>query len=496
MTPQLLQAIKLLQLSHLDLVAYVEAELERNPLLERPSWRSTVPAATPPEARLKSPGPTEIWLERISIRAARSSSERPKPGSTTFSRMKCPFPLREAESDGEVVPLTPSPWSGGSRGFDDDGPDLEATLARETSLFEHLERQLDLATADPQERLIGRHLINGIDEAGYLPEVDRGRCRAPRGADGRRRRGSSRSSRPSIRPASAPATSPNASRSSCGSATASILPWRRFLAAWISWPSAILRRCGASAASTTRILAEMLRRNPPARTEAGPGLRRRAGAGARPGRHRPPRARRQLVHRTQSGHPAPGPGEPDLLRPGAQGRARDAEKAFLTDCLQSANWLTRSLEQRAKTILKVAAEIVRLQDGFFRHGVAHLRPLNLKTVADEIGMHESTVSRVTSNKAIGTKPRHLRDEVFLHRRHPRRAWRRGAFFGGRPPPHQAAHRLEKRPMPFCPTMPWSRNCSGEGIDIARRTVAKYRESLRIPSSIERRREKQMQRRAS
>lgn len=79
------------------------------------------------------------------------------------------------------------------------------------------------------------------------------------------------------------------------------------------------------------------------------------------------------------------------------------EKSFLAECMQSASWLTRSLDQRARTILKVASEIVRQQDGFLAHGVRHLRPLNLRTVADAIGMHKSTVSRVTSNKYIATR---------------------------------------------------------------------------------------------
>src|SRR5690606_35372267 len=84
-------------------------------------------------------------------------------------------------------------------------------------------------------------------------------------------------------------------------------------------------------------------------------------------------------------------------------RARNqAEKEFLSECLQNANWLTRSLDQRARTILKVASEIVRQQDAFLAHGVRHLRPLNLKQVAEAIGMHESTVSRVTANKFMMT----------------------------------------------------------------------------------------------
>jgi RNA polymerase sigma-54 factor len=82
----------------------------------------------------------------------------------------------------------------------------------------------------------------------------------------------------------------------------------------------------------------------------------------------------------------------------AKGRKSDSDRAYLADCLQTANWLVKSLDQRARTILRVAEEIVRQQDGFLEHGVEHLKPLNLRTVADAISMHESTVSRVTSNK--------------------------------------------------------------------------------------------------
>src|SRR6202044_132079 len=80
----------------------------------------------------------------------------------------------------------------------------------------------------------------------------------------------------------------------------------------------------------------------------------------------------------------------------ARAKSNDTDKSFLSNCLQTANWLTKSLEQRARTILKVSSEIVRQQDAFFARGVEYLRPLNLKTIADAIGMHESTVSRVTS----------------------------------------------------------------------------------------------------
>ena len=83
-------------------------------------------------------------------------------------------------------------------------------------------------------------------------------------------------------------------------------------------------------------------------------------------------------------------------------QASKEDRLFLSEHLSSANWLVKSLQQRAQTILKVAAEIVRRQDAFFHHGVAHLRPLILRDIADAVEMHESTVSRVTANKYIST----------------------------------------------------------------------------------------------
>jgi RNA polymerase sigma-54 factor len=167
----------------------------------------------------------------------------------------------------------------------------------------------------------------------------------------------------------------------------------------------------------------------------------------------------------------------------------DAEKTFISECLQSANWLTRSLEQRQKTILKVASEIVRQQDGFFAHGVAYLRPLNLKTIADAIGMHESTVSRVTSNKAIGTARGTFEMKYFFT------AAIAGSAGLEAHSSEAVRHRVRQLIEAESPDDVLSddalvQRLKGEGIDIARRTVAKYRESLRIPSSVERRRLKQ------
>ncbi|MGH6809744.1 MAG: RNA polymerase factor sigma-54, partial [Ensifer adhaerens] len=165
-----------------------------------------------------------------------------------------------------------------------------------------------------------------------------------------------------------------------------------------------------------------------------------------------------------------------------------ADQAFLNECLQNANWLTRSLDQRARTIMKVATEIVRQQDAFLVHGVGHLRPLNLKTVADAIKMHESTVSRVTSNKYMLT-PRGLFELKYFF------TVSIGSAEGG--DSHSAEsvrHRIrtmiqQERADAVLSDDDIVDSLKQAGIDIARRTVAKYREAMNIPSSVQRRREK-------
>jgi RNA polymerase sigma-54 factor len=160
----------------------------------------------------------------------------------------------------------------------------------------------------------------------------------------------------------------------------------------------------------------------------------------------------------------------------------------MADCLQTANWLTRSLDQRARTILKVAEEIVRRQDGFLLHGVAHLKPFNLKMIAEAIKMHESTVSRVTANKYMLT-PRGVFDLRY--------------FFtqsiadtdGG--DSHSASavrHQIQKMIGAEAADNVLSDDqiveaLKASGVELARRTVAKYRESMNIQSSVQRRRER-------
>ena len=151
---------------------------------------------------------------------------------------------------------------------------------------------------------------------------------------------------------------------------------------------------------------------------------------------------------------------------------RREEKAYIAERFQAANWLVKALHQRANTILKVATEIVRQQGAFFVRGVQHLKPLVLRDIAEAIGMHESTVSRVTNNKYMAT---------------PRGIYGLKYFFTPAIPSsvggdsHSADGVLSDDKIVGI--------LDQEGIHIARRTVAKYREAMRIPSSVQRRREK-------
>jgi RNA polymerase sigma-54 factor len=173
------------------------------------------------------------------------------------------------------------------------------------------------------------------------------------------------------------------------------------------------------------------------------------------------------------------------LSGGAQDRK---SKAWLSECLQSANWLVKALDQRARTIVKVATEIVKQQDGFFRHGVAHLRPLTLRQVAEAIGMHESTVSRVTSNKYLSCD-RGLYELKYFFRSGIQSNDGGDAVSAEAVKSHLKALIAAEDPEKILSDDQLVEILRAKGFDIARRTVAKYREAIGIGSSVQRRRQK-------
>ncbi|MGJ3263603.1 MAG: RNA polymerase factor sigma-54 [Salinarimonas sp.] len=492
MTPQLLQAIKLLQLSHLDLVAYVDAELERNPLLERHE-ESEGPVGLDGAERAPAAEEAPAW-DTDTLPSDRTAIEGDLDTSLDNSfdpdgAGVGPRPEVQAFAEGDRLPLAPGPWTGVGPGgsFDGAETDFEARLTREATLAEHLSGQLDLAVTDPMERLVGRFLIDAIDETGYLAEsvdavADRLSCAPamvervlatiqrfdPTGV-GARDLAECLAIQLRERDRFDPAMQALVSRLD--------LLARRDLAA-------LKRLCGVDDEDLVEMIREIRALDPkPGRAFGGAPVEvlvpdvfvRPAPDGSWLIDLNPDTLPRVLMNQAYYSRVA-------------RSARTEGERAFVTECLQNANWLTRSLDQRAKTILKVASEIVRQQDGFFAHGVTHLRPLNLRTIADAIGMHESTVSRVTSNKSIGTMRGVFEMKYFFT------AAIAGTAGGDQHSSEAVRHRIRQlidaeRPTAILSDDQLVKILRGDGIDIARRTVAKYRESLRIPSSIERRRAK-------
>jgi RNA polymerase sigma-54 factor len=169
----------------------------------------------------------------------------------------------------------------------------------------------------------------------------------------------------------------------------------------------------------------------------------------------------------------------------ARGARSREDKAYIAECLNSANWLVKSLDQRARTILKVASEITRQQDAFLTHGVRHLRPLNLRVIADAISMHESTVSRVTSNKYIAT-PRGLFEMKYFFTAAIQSA-DGGEAHSAEAVRDRIREMIDNENGEILSDDRIVTLLSAAGVTIARRTVAKYREAMHIPSSVARRR---------
>ncbi|WP_419830367.1 RNA polymerase factor sigma-54 [Methylobacterium sp.] len=492
MTPQLLQAIKLLQLSHLDLAAYVETELERNPLLERAE------AEGPATGDAEAAGPSSE-ASGESFDASDPDSWQPPELNPSRGEIETDFDARldnvfpddaptqvQESSAGDMLSLTPPPYGSSGGSFDSEAPDFEAALTAEISLRDHLAGQLELATRDPVERLIGGFLIDAVDEAGYLRETVEGVAQ---------RLGADADTVARVLTQVQSFDPPGIAARDLAECLAIQLRERdRYDPAMQALVSrldlvakrdftALRRLCGVDDEDLVEMLGEIRRLDPkPGRAFGSSAVEvlipdvfvRAAPDGS------------WLVELNGEALPRVLVNQSYYARV-VRGASAEGDKAFLSEALQNANWLTRSLEQRARTILKVATEIVRQQDGFFVHGVTHLRPLNLKTVAEAIGMHESTVSRVTSNKAIGTSRGTLEMKYFFTAAIP------GAAGMAAHSSEAVRHRIKQLVDGETPDDVLSddalvQKLRGEGVDIARRTVAKYRESLRIPSSIERRRE--------
>lgn len=483
MTPQLQQAIKLLQMSNLEVQAFVELELERNPLLERDE---SAPTPARDEATAEQPQAAPEADTALTLKEDAPPADASSDLDTDYDNVYAEDSAADrASAAGDGGPSSWAEVRSGGRQDGDDAMSLEATLTRAPNLHEHLAEQLQVACTDARDRLIGAYLIDAIDECGYLtvditaaaqhlavpaPVVENV-LKAIQKFDptGVGARSLAECLALQLR-----------ERNRLDPAMQALLDNLELLAK--RDVQTLLRLTSVSSEDLGDMITEIKQLNPK------PGLKFGTEAIQ-------PVVPDIYVKENPNGGFSVELNNDTLPRVlvntryyATTSKAKDA-KAYLTDCLNNANWLVRSLDQRARTILKVATEIVRQQDGFFVSGVTHLRPLNLRAIAEAIGMHESTVSRVTANKYLAT---------------PRGTFELKYFFtsaiasaeGGEAHSAEAVrHHIRELIDNEAPANILSDDRIVEilrktGIDIARRTVAKYREAMRIPSSVERRRLKQ------
>ncbi len=453
MTAMLQQAIKLLPLSRLELIQKIHQEMLENPFLD------------------------EI--------AAQEEGEEGEAGEDDFSQETEEATPAESEIDWEVYLQDSADDPGFPLDRDRDAPPLEATLRNETSLTEYLLWQLSLAVHSEREKQIGAYLIGNIDDDGYLQcEIDEVAtalgvsCEAVEGVL-------------AIVQSFDPAGVGARDLQEC------LLIQLRHLGTEDSLAGDIVRCYLAQIDERHfRKIAKELEA-PLDEVIAAVKLIRELDPkpGSRYNAHRVeyivpdvvvvkmgddyqvilnddgmPRLRINSLYQS-------------ILR---RGDAMQGEtKEYLEDKFRSALWLMKSIEQRRQTLLKVAKSLCKFQRDFLDKGLPYLKPLVLKDVAEDIGMHESTVSRVTTNKYIHTPQGVFELKFFFHSG-------LDSFGGDAMSSVMVKDIIRKAVLAEDSASPLTdqqlvKLLEDRGIKIARRTVAKYRQELRIPPASRRKR---------
>ncbi len=508
MTPQLQQAIKLLQLSNLELADYVSEEVERNPLLEVGDPSASDPNAleggehggTASDDNLREGNTGQNSGDGL-VAADKSMDSALDTGNSSDSALDTNLETNVYNNDS--VADRPELSSGGSSGLSYEGSGsikggggisddrgLDQTLEGEENLHDYLTRQMTVLFHDPVDVLTATHLIDVVDEAGYV--------NAALLEDISERLSVEESfveeilvSLQSLEPSGVFARS-------LGECLAIQLkeldrydPAMQALVENLDLlakrdMAAIKRLCGVDQDDISDMIKEIRALNPK------PGL-------AYGGVDVQPVVPDIFIKKTRVGTWTVELNNDTLpkvlVNSQYAAELRDVggtkeAKAFISDCVSNANWLVKALDQRARTILKVSTALVKAQGLFFEHGVRFLKPLTLKDIADEIDMHESTVSRVTNNKFMSC-PRGMFELKYFFT-----SSISAADGGDAHSAESVKFRLKELIDAEDPKKILSDDklvvlMKAEGIDIARRTVAKYREALKIPSSVQRRRQKNM-----
>jgi len=488
MTPQLQQAIKLLQLSNLELTEFVEQELESNPMLERDEGErrnEDGPDGTSDDdhADIESPALEDIDFDAPATAEIPEAAEIDAEGDSTYTNDSGNDLTRDGPEGGSYADAGPGPGGG----FDGLSPGIEDTLSEQPSLREHLITQLGVESLNPAERLIGRYLIDLIDEAGYITE-DLGEVASELGCP----IGSVEAVLAKLQQFDPPGICARSLRECLALQLKDLNRYDPCMEALLENLEMLVARnitglgkaCGVGAEDLAEMITELKALDPKPATRFDHSvsqpivpdvlMRQNADSG-------------WVVTLNQDTLPRVLVNNQYYAQISGKDGSKD-DKHYITEQLQSANWLVKSLHQRATTILKVASELVRQQNRFFTHGVQHLKPLVLRDIADAIEMHESTVSRVTSNKYMAT-PRGIYELKYFFT---------SAIQSSAGGDAHSAHAVRDRIKTLIDQEPPTKILSddklvtilkAEGMGIARRTVAKYRESMRIGSSVQRRREK-------
>lgn len=486
MTPQLQQAIKLLQLTNIELSEFVEQEIERNPLLERVEGDRLERGESLPD------DVGNVGTDNVDTAALSSAAEIPNDNEQPLDMSYGDVYTDNATGEGYPSDAgLRGPYASSGSSFEGSGDLLEQTIGEEISLTDHLLAQLNMDFTDPVDRMIGFNLIHMLDEAGYLVgELDAiaGQVGAPveRVENVLTRLQAFDPVGIFARDLSECLALQLREHDRFDPAMAALVENLDLLASHDH--AALVSRCGVEAEDIADMIQELRRLNPKpglafsneiAQTLV-PDVYVRLGANGG-----------WTVELNNETLPKVLVNQQYFAEVNTQSCSRK-DKAYITEQLHSANWLVKSLEQRAQTILKVSAELVRQQDAFFAHGIQHLRPLTLRDIAQEIEMHESTVSRVTTNKYMATPRGTYQLKYFFTSAITSTTG--GDALSAESVRHRIRDLIDKEPANVVLSddkiVDMLRR---ENIDIARRTVAKYREAMRIPSSVMRRRIKKSDR---
>jgi RNA polymerase sigma-54 factor len=486
MTPQLIQSIRLLQLTHLELVRFIEEEVERNPLLEiadeEGGAAGDIAGGDDRPSGEMAGSEDGDWVSSGVTADGESVAERL---DTSFENVFPDDGVPSAAAAPEFLDNWKSmPGANGANAAETD--DLDRFGAGARSLRDHVNEQIAFAFTEPRERAIALELADRLDEAGYIA-VDAEALAKRLGTYGWTIE-AVLARLQTFDPAGLFARSLDECLAIQLRQKDRLDPAMQTLIGRLDLLArrdfaALTRLCGVDEEDLLDMLAEIraLDPKPGLAFQSAPSeavvpdifVSATADGGFRVELN-PQTLPRVLVDRSY--HAA------------VSGRASEADRAFLTDCLQKANWLARSLDQRARTMTKVAAEIVRQQEAFLKFGPQHLKPLTLRAIADAIGMHESTVSRATAAKFMLT-PRGVFELKYFFT--VSIAATEGADAHSAEAVRQAIRDLiaAESAENVLSDDDIVKVLKARGVDIARRTVAKYREAMHIPSSVSRRREK-------